>query len=77
MVTERSAADELVDELMPVEFDWWDLVRSYPVPALLVAALGGFALGSSRGREIVAALSTFAADAVAENVNELLGKEVL
>ncbi len=73
----RSMADELVDELLPEEVDWQRLVRAYPRTSLALAALGGFLLGSSRGREIIASLSNFAADTLTDNVNEFLGKDVL
>lgn len=73
----ESLADELVDQLVTTELDWRDLVRGYPRLALLVAAVGGFALGRARGPAIVAALATYAADSVASNINEYLGEEVL
>jgi hypothetical protein len=70
-------ADELVDELMPPGFDWERLVRAYPLPALLLAGLGGFVLGRHRGPLVVAALSSFAASQVTQGVNGLLGEEIL
>ncbi len=75
--SQQSMADELVDELVPREVDWQRLVRSYPLTSLALAAFGGFVLGRSRGREMVAALSAFAADTLTDNVNEYLGKDVL
>ena len=72
-----SAADDLVDELMPAQFEWQDLVRRYPLAALGLATLGGYVLGRHRGREIFEAFSLFAADSVSEQVNSLLGKDVL
>ena len=72
-----SNADQLVDQLMPEELDWQHLVRTYPIAALSVAAVGGFLLGRSRGRAIVVALSGFAADSLTENVNTFIGKQVL
>jgi outer membrane lipoprotein SlyB len=57
--------------------DWERLVRRYPIPALLAAAVGGFLLGRSRGPAIVAALGAFAGRRVAASVDELLGEEVL
>lgn len=72
-----SVADDVVDELMPAHLDWQDLVRRYPLAALGLATLGGYVLGRHRGPEILAAFSFFAADSVAEQVNELLGKDVL
>lgn len=72
-----SIADELLDELLPQEVDWQRLVRTYPLTCLALAALGGLVLGRSRGRQIIGALSNFAADTLTENVNEFLGKEVL
>lgn len=71
------AADDLLDEILPEELDWQDLVHRYPKSALAAAALGGYLLGRSRGVEIVEALSRFASDIVSEGVNELLGREVL
>ena len=70
-------ADELVDELMPAGFDWERLVRAYPLPALLLAGLGGFMLGRHRGPLVVAALASFAASQVTQGVNVLLGDEIL
>lgn len=74
---EDSQADELLDELLPEELDWRRLVRTYPIPALLAAAAGGYVLGRGRGRVILATLSGFAADAVTQGVNEFLGTDVL
>ncbi len=77
MAERGSTADQLLDDLLPEELDWQRLVRSYPLPALALAAVGGFFLGRSRGPEIVSALAGFAADTLTESVNQLLGKEVL
>lgn len=77
MLPPEAAAHEVVDDLMPEGFDWERLVRRYPVPALLAAGVGGFWLGRSRGSAILAALAAFAAAQVTEQVNELLGDEVL
>lgn len=71
------SADSVVDELMPSDFDWRKMVRKYPLASLAVAGLGGYVLGRSRGEEILALLSLFAADAVSGQVNDLLGKDVL
>lgn len=67
----------LVEELVPDDLDWRELVREYPIPALIVAGIGGFVLGRNRGPELLSALSAFAADRVSTQVNELLGEEVL
>jgi len=72
-----SPADDVVDELMPLELDWQRLVRRYPLAALGLATLGGYVLGRHRGRQILAAFSLFAADTVSDQVNHLLGKDVL
>ena len=74
--TEETAHD-VVEELLPESFDWEGLVRKYPIPALLLAAAGGFALGRHRGGPVLGALSSYAALRVAEGVNELLGEEVV
>ena len=75
--TASDIADELVDELMPAGFDWERLVRAYPIPSLLLAALGGFMLGRHRGPMVAAALASFAASQVTQGVNGLLGEEIL
>ena len=77
MASSNEVAYDLVDELMPEGFEWERLVRQYPIPALILAALGGFFLGRQRGPEILAALSGFAAGEVSRNVNRTLGSEVL
>ena len=74
---DRSTEDDFLDELVPEDLDWRPLVRRYPVPALIFAAVGGYVLGRGRGTEIIAGVSEFAADAISEGVNEFLGKEVL
>jgi hypothetical protein len=73
----EGTAQEVVGEVLPEQFDWERLVRSYPVPALLLAAAGGFVLARARGRAIVAALGAFAADRVTEEVHRVLGEDVL
>jgi hypothetical protein len=76
-MTDPSPADDVVDELMPSDFDWQDLVRRYPLAALGLAALGGYVLGRHRGEDILRSFSSFAADTVSEQVNDLLGRDVL
>jgi len=73
----EGAAHDLVGEAFPEQFDWERLVRSYPIPALLLAAAGGFVLGRSRGNAVIAALGAFAASQVADEVHRVLGEDVL
>ncbi len=68
-----SALDEVVDDLLPAELDWRRLVVTYPIPALTLAAVGGFWLGRQRGSELVAALSSFVTNEVTRNVRAVLG----
>ena len=68
-----SFADELLDDLLPENLDWRDLVRSRPFPALIVSGLAGFFLGRRHGTAIVEALSDFTAREVDRNVSALLG----
>ena len=72
-----SLADELIDQLIPDRVDWRRLVRDHPWPAVGLAAVGGYFLGRTRGRAVIAALTAFAAGAVADGVNEALGEEIL
>jgi hypothetical protein len=67
---------DLLDRVLPEGLDWEELVRTYPVPALAVAALGGFLVGRAHGTAIVSAVSSFAAAEVAKNVSSLLGQEL-
>ncbi|HLX07893.1 MAG TPA: hypothetical protein VKY89_08525 [Thermoanaerobaculia bacterium] len=67
---------DLLDSVLPEGLDWEHLVRSYPAPALAVAALGGFLVGRAYGPEIIEAVSSFAAAEVAKNVGCLLGQEL-
>jgi hypothetical protein len=76
IIERDSIVDELVDELVPAELDWERLVVTYPLPALALAALGGFFLGRRHGREILGAVSTFAAAQVTSNVHEILGRQL-
>jgi hypothetical protein len=77
VVPTEPTAHEVVDEVLPEEFEWERLVGEYPVPALLLAAVGGFWLGRTRGRAILAAIAAFAAGQIVQEVNEVLGDEVL
>lgn len=66
-----SFADDLIDDLLPPEVDWRRIVRRHPLPALLVAGVGGYLLGRSQGRTLLRAISTLA---VARVEAEVLGR---
>ena len=67
--------EEWIDELVPEGIEWQRLVVRYPIPSMLVAAIGGFFVGRRHGPEILKALSGFAAAEVSRNVNQLLYQE--
>lgn len=69
-----SLADRLLDEVLPRDFDWRHMVRTYPLPVLAAAAAGGFFLARQHGTELLAALSSFADREVTKNVDRLLGE---
>lgn len=73
----EDTAHELVDEALPEEFEWERLVRTYPVPALLLAVVGGFVLARARGEAVLSALGAFAAARVTDEVHRVLGEDVL
>jgi hypothetical protein len=73
IVERESVVDELIDEIVPEGLDWERLVVSYPIPALLLAAVGGFLLGRRHGPEILSAVSGFAAAEVSRNVSQIIG----
>ncbi len=70
-----SFADGVLDDLLPDELDWRRVVRSYPIPALLLSGLGGFFLGTRHGSEILSALSSFATREVDRNISTFLGDD--
>jgi len=63
---DEGIVEELIDEVLPEQLDWRRLVRTYPVPALLIAAAGGYLLGRHKGLAVLASLSGFAVTEVAE-----------
>lgn len=73
----EGTARDAVDEVMPEEFDWERMVRDYPLPALALAAVGGFVLARTRGHAVLAALGAFAGAKVSEEVDRVLGEDVL
>ncbi len=70
-----SVVDELLDELVPEGLDWERLVVTYPIPALLIAAIGGFLIGRSHGPQVLGAVSTFASAELARNVSHLMSQD--
>jgi hypothetical protein len=72
-----SLADEILDEILPEAIEWRQLVWNYPKSTLALAALGGYWLGRSRGRRLLAAAAEYVNDSVTEGVNEFVGREVL
>lgn len=76
-VASEHSAHDVVDEVLPEEFEWERLVRTYPIPALLLAAAGGFVLARARGEAVLAALGSFAAARVTDEVHRVLGEDVL
>jgi hypothetical protein len=68
-----TSVEAILDELLPEELEWERLVRTYPVPAVALAAIGGFVIGLRHGPEILSAVSGFVAAEVSRNVSELIG----
>ena len=68
---ERSYADEFVDELLPTDFEWRRMVRSYPLTSAAVAFAGGFLIGRQRGMGLLSGLASFVVNEVSENVQNL------
>ncbi len=70
-----SIVDEVIDEIVPEGLDWERLVVTYPIPALLAVAVGGFLLGRRHGPEILAAVSSYASSEISRNVSHLIGQD--
>lgn len=68
-----TSVEAILDELLPEELEWERLVRTYPVPAMALAAIGGFVIALRHGPEILSAVSGFVAAEVSRNVSELIG----
>lgn len=68
-----SMADQWIDELLPEDFDWRETVRSHPISALAVAAVGGFFLARRHGSELLGAFDGFVDREVSKNIRSFLG----
>ncbi len=75
--TRTSLADEILDEILPEQIDWRQLVWSYPKSTLTLAVLGGYLLGRSRGRRLFKAATEYVSETVNDGFNEFFGRKVL
>jgi hypothetical protein len=75
MASERSGSlvDGWIDEIVPPDLDWKEMVRSYPLASVLVVAAGGFYLGAVHGARIVEALGDLASQRVEDTAERLRG----
>jgi hypothetical protein len=71
-----TTVDGLLDEILPEGLEWERLVRTYPIPALLLAAAGGFFLGRRHGPAILTAVSAFITAEVTKNVSNVFGRSI-
>jgi hypothetical protein len=67
----ESFVDRWIDELVPAELDWRELVRSYPIASVLAVAAGGIYLGAAHGGRIVEALSDLVSQRVEDTAERL------
>ena len=74
MSNDHSWADNIVDELLPTEFDWRSKVRAYPKTAMVVAAGVGFFLARARGSLLTGSVANFATDQVTHNITSALNR---
>lgn len=70
-----TSVEAILDELLPEELDWERLVRTYPIPAIALAAVGGFMVGLRHGPMLLGAVSSYVASEVSRNVGDLLGHQ--
>lgn len=71
------ASDDLVDDLLPVEFDWRTAVRRHPWLVLGAATGAGFVLGRLRGARLVEDLSDIATAGLTAGLGAYLGGDLL
>lgn len=72
---QTSFVDQVVDDLMPEDFDWRSKVRAYPMSALTVAAVGGFLVGRSQGLSLLGSLSSYLVNEVSSGFSTILGED--
>lgn len=72
----RGALERLIDEVVPEGVEWERLVRTYPLPALALAAAAGYWLGVRHGSALVAAGSAYASRQAARGVRQALGEDL-
>lgn len=65
---QTSFYDQVLDELLPDDFDWREMVMSYPMTAVTVSFLGGIWLGRSHGNALISGLMGFAMREATRNV---------
>lgn len=66
--------EELVEEVLPEDLPWADLVRRYPAPALALAAVGGFVIGLRHGPAVLAAVGTLASRRLSRFASDLVSQ---
>lgn len=71
-MSERNLPERWIDELLPEDLDWEDLVRAYPVPCLLAATAFGFVVGRRHGPALLEALIAFAGARAGEALEDAL-----
>jgi len=74
---ERSFEQKVVDDLLPEELEWEEVVRAYPLCSLALVAIGGFLIGRKHGRAIVASFSDSATERVTSLLNDVFDSDIL
>lgn len=67
-------ADEVLNEVLPDAFDWQRMVRSYPLPALTLAALGGAWVGRRHGTAVLSGVLDFGTAEASRIAGDLFGQ---
>ena len=69
----ESYFDQVLDEVLPDDFDWRGLVVDYPLAAVTLSLAGGVWLGRAHGSELLSGLTDFAFREVSRNVQSFVG----
>ena len=64
--------DQVLDDILPDNFDWRGMVVEYPLTAMALSVAGGFWLGRNHGLEVLSGLKGYAMNEVSRNFSNFM-----